>query len=107
MEESLTADPSESPRCSDDGLHWISLEDYIELLEWTVGMLRQKVSIESNHSYPAVIDRLGLGIHEWCDLANNYCRLAPTSTKGHKSGQVHRRSQNEPWEDDESVGCSC
>lgn len=107
MEERLSSNPSESPRCSDDGLHCISLEDYIELLEWTVGLLRQKDTIEPNRNYPAVIDRLGLGIQEWCDLANNYCRLAPSPTKATIGPRSINGRKSRNGEDDESVGCPC
>jgi REP element-mobilizing transposase RayT len=59
-------------RCSDKGFLQMSLEEYLQLLDWTgrKGVPKKRGSIPEG--YPPILARLGIVDEMWCDLVWNF-----------------------------------
>ena len=62
-------------RCSDNGFLNMSVEDYLQLLDWTA---RQSVAGRQGVTpadMPAILGRLGLKADVWCELSRDFGTL--------------------------------
>lgn len=90
--------PSNSgKRCSDKGFLAMSIEDYLELLDWSA---RQRVKGKRGYTpegITPVLNRLGLDSSSWCELVSDFgklfCTVAgrPEQVDALRSHRTHRR----------------
>ena len=62
-------------RCSDLGFLPMSLEDYLQLLDWTARQVRQGKPGHTPTSVPPILERLSLQPRTWCQLVGNFGQL--------------------------------
>ena len=62
-------------RCSDKGFLNMSVQSYIELLDWTARSIAPGKRGVTPANVPAVLERLGLEPAAWCELAENFGEL--------------------------------
>ncbi|WP_231612689.1 transposase, partial [Novipirellula galeiformis] len=62
-------------RCSDKGFLPMSLEDYLETLDWTARQIAPGKYGRTPADVPPVLRRLGLDTKTWCELVGDFGRL--------------------------------
>ncbi|MFG0263494.1 MAG: hypothetical protein ACF788_13970, partial [Novipirellula sp. JB048] len=62
-------------RCSDKGFLAMSLEDYLQTLDWTARQIAPGKSGRTPADAPPVLQRLGLDTPTWCELVRDFGRL--------------------------------
>ncbi len=62
-------------RCSDKGFLPMSLEDYLETLDWTARQIAPGKCGRTPADVPPVLKRLGLDSKTWCELVSDFGRL--------------------------------
>ncbi|WP_345326932.1 hypothetical protein, partial [Novipirellula rosea] len=62
-------------RCSDKGFLPMSLEDYLETLDWTARQIAPGKCGRTPAEVPPVLKRLGLDSKTWCELVSDFGRL--------------------------------
>ena len=62
-------------RCSDKGFLNMSVQSYIELLDWTARRIAPGKRGVTPAAAPAVLERLGLEPAAWCELVENFGEL--------------------------------
>jgi hypothetical protein len=86
-------------RCSDRGYLNMTLEEYLELLDWTARRPAAGKAGSTPEAAPGVFERLGLGISagNWCELVSNFGKLfglvagRPHSVDAHRGRRRGRR----------------
>ena len=84
-------------RCSDKGFLWFSVEQYLELLDWTARQLAKGKPGKTPEHLAPIMQRLGLSSSTWCDLVANFGRLfhniagEPTKIDAERSHRTNRR----------------
>jgi hypothetical protein len=80
-------------RASRKGFLPITLEDYLELLDWTGRQIREdKCGSVPEHLSP-ILARIGLGAPDWCELVKRFGRTFKrvAGTAEHLSREARRR----------------
>src|SRR5690606_19544628 len=84
-------------RCSDKGFLNMSVESYIELLDWTARRIAPGKRGVTPAAAPAVLERLGLEPATWCELVENFGELfhlvAGRPTVVDSTRSLHRQSR--------------
>lgn len=76
LRDGLGTCPSASGhRCSDKGFLNLSLESYIELLDWTARLIAPGKRGTTPTDAPEVLARLGIEPTAWCELVSDFGRL--------------------------------
>ncbi|WP_372719567.1 transposase [Novipirellula sp.] len=84
-------------RCSDKGFLPMSLEDYLEMLDWTARQIAPGKRGFTPAETPPVLQRLGLDSGTWCELVSDFGRLfctvagRPECVEPLRSHHSHRR----------------
>ena len=84
-------------RCSDKGFLSMSLEDYLELLDWSARQVTPGKRGKTPENLPPVLKRLGLDRDSWCELVSDFgklfCTVAgrPEQVDLMRSHRTHRR----------------
>ncbi|EMI19862.1 hypothetical protein RMSM_03204 [Rhodopirellula maiorica SM1] len=84
-------------RCSDKGFLPMSLEDYLETLDWTARQIAPGKRGKTPADLPPVLKRLGLDTKTWCELVSDFGRLfctvagRPECVDPLRSHRTHRR----------------
>jgi len=84
-------------RCSDKGFLAMSIEDYLELLDWSARQLAPGKRGRTPDSIAPVLSRLGLDSGSWCELVSDFgklfCTVAgrPEQVDAMRSLRTHRR----------------
>ena len=84
-------------RCSDKGFLAMSLEDYLELLDWSARQVAPGKRGKTSENLPPVLKRLGLDRDSWCELVSDFgklfCSVAgrPEQVDLLRSHRTHRR----------------
>jgi hypothetical protein len=87
---------SSSARCSDKGCLPLSLDEYLELLDWTGRQLADgKRGVIPGHLEP-ILERLDIPTGSWLDLAQNFGRLFERIAGGCHS-QARQRRNGRPF----------
>ena len=74
--DALGACPNEhGERASDKGFLAMSVESYIELLDWTARQLASGKRGRTPEQAPAILERLRLGADTWCELVRDFGKL--------------------------------
>ncbi|MCG8651429.1 MAG: hypothetical protein MI861_16430 [Pirellulales bacterium] len=90
----VDAEPT-NRRASRKGFLWLSLADYLELLDWTGRQLRRdKRGAIPQHLQP-ILNRVGLNASRWCELIYSYGRIfrRAAGTATHLGEEAARRGQ--------------
>ncbi len=92
-------------RCSDKGFLAMSLEYYLELLDWTARQVAPGKRGRTPAGTPSVLSRLGLDRESWCELVSDFGKLFCTvagraevvdsmrSRHGHRRFHLRRRAR--------------
>lgn len=92
--------PNESKlpsRCSDRGYLGMSLEDYLNLLDWTARQVSAGKSGHARSGTPPILQRLGIHASTWFELSSRFGRLyslvagSPPCVDALRSHQTQRR----------------
>lgn len=84
-------------RCSDKGFLAMTLEDYLQMLDWTARQAAPGKRGRTPASVPPVLKRLGLDAASWCELVTDFgklfCTVAgrPECVDSMRSHRTHRR----------------
>lgn len=84
-------------RCSDKGFLAMTLESYLELLDWTARQVAAGKRGKTPASVPPILQRLGLDQSSWCELVSDFGKLfctvagSPDSVDAMRSHRTHRR----------------
>jgi len=84
-------------RCSDKGFLPMSLEAYLELLDWSSRQIAPGKPGRTPKDVPPVLKRLGLDTETWCELVRDFGRLfcsvagRPDCVDPLRSHRTHRR----------------
>ena len=84
-------------RCSDKGFLNMSVQSYIELLDWTARRIAPGKRGVTPAAAPTVLERLGIEPTVWCELVENFGQLfhvvagRPTVVDAARS--LHRQSR--------------
>jgi len=87
-------------RASDKGFLAMSLEDYLQLLDWTARAVAPGKRGSTPASAPPILQRLGLDASSWCELVSDFgklfCTVAgrPDRVDAMRSPRIHRRPPN-------------
>ena len=95
-------------RSSDKGFLSLSLERYLELLDWTGRQLRaDKVGAIPSHLAP-ILSRIGLDGRGWCDVVSRFGRIfkRAAGTPESLAGEAIRRGQHWLCAPDNPLGMS-
>ncbi len=82
-------------RASKKGFLSISMQSYLELLDWTGRQIREDTGgVIPSHLAP-ILSRLGLDSHDWCDLVKKFGRMfkRAAGTAESLAGEATRRGQ--------------
>ena len=84
-------------RCSEKGFLAMSIEDYLELLEWSARQIVPGKRGSTPLEFPPVLKRLGLDRDSWCELVSDFgklfCTVAgrPEQVDALRIHRTHRR----------------
>ncbi len=84
-------------RCSDKGFLAMSVESYLELLDWTSCQVSPGKRGKTPADVPPLLQRLGLDQASWCELVSDFGRLFctvagnPACVDEMRSHRTHRR----------------
>jgi len=84
-------------RCSDKGFLAMSIEDYLELFDWSARQVAAGKRGSTPANVPPVLKRLGLDGASWCELVSDFgklfCSVAgrPEEVDTLRSHRTHRR----------------
>jgi hypothetical protein len=79
-------------RCSDRGFLPMTVEQYLELLDWTARQLVRGKRGTTRQSAPPILERLGIAERDWLELTSNFGRLFH-SLAGRKGLMAQQRLQ--------------
>jgi hypothetical protein len=79
-------------RCSDRGFLPMTVEQYLELLDWTARQLVSGKRGATPTSAPPILERLGIAERDWLELTTNFGRLFHTLA-GRKGVMAQQRLQ--------------